>query len=67
MPKDKPWDMGHKLGYEFTKHQKSAEQQGISREQFLDEYYDAKNYRPELPGSNRSHKGENRTSQYLRA
>ena len=28
---DEPWDMGHKPGYEFWKHQKSAKERGISR------------------------------------
>ena len=65
MSKDKSWDMGHKPGYEFSKHQKSAEERGISREEFLDEYYNIDHYRPELPSSNRSHKGEDRTSTYF--
>jgi hypothetical protein len=28
---DSNWDMGHKPGYEFWKHQESARQRGISR------------------------------------
>lgn len=64
MSKDKPWDMGHKPGHEFAKHQKSAEQRGISREQFRNEHYNEKNFRPELPSSNRSHRGENKTKRY---
>ena len=35
---NKPWDMGHKPGYEFRKHQESARTRGITRQQFLDEY-----------------------------
>ena len=58
MDPDEPWDMGHKPGYEFRKHAKSAEERGISRDQFLDEYNEPEHYRPELPSSNRSHKGE---------
>jgi predicted ribonuclease toxin of YeeF-YezG toxin-antitoxin module len=59
------WDMGHKPGHEFRKHQASAAKRGISRKQFLDEHNVAKKYRPELPSSNRSHAGESRSSKYL--
>lgn len=65
MSKNQPWDMGHKPGYEFRKHQKSAMERGISREKFLDEYFNAEHFRPELPESNRSHKGENVTDEYF--
>lgn len=65
MSKDKPWDMGHKPGYEFKKHQESAAQRGISREEFIDEYNNPDHLRPELPESNRSHKGENKTDEYF--
>jgi predicted ribonuclease toxin of YeeF-YezG toxin-antitoxin module len=65
MSPDEPWDMGHKPGYEFRKHQESARARGISREQFLDEYNDPSKYRPELPSSNRSHRGENMTDEYF--
>ena len=65
MSKDQPWDMGHKPGYEFAKHQKSAEERGIDREQFRKEYYNPDHYRPELPSSNRSHKGEDKTAAYF--
>ena len=65
MSKDKPWDMGHKPGHEFSKHQKSAMERGISREKFVDEYNNPENIRPELPSSNRSHKGENKTGDYF--
>ena len=64
MKKTDPWDMGHKPGYEFRKHQKSAEKRGISRKEFLDEYNNPKHYRPELPSSNRSHAGEKRGNIY---
>ena len=56
--KNGPWDMGHKPGYEFSKHQKSAQERGITREQFLNEHNDPSHYRPELPSSNRNHNGE---------
>ena len=65
MSKDQPWHMGHKPGYEFYKHQRSARERGISREEFLDEYYNSKHYRPELPKSNMSHKGEDVTDEYF--
>jgi len=45
--------MGHKPGYEFKAHQKSA--QG---------HNDPSHYRPEEPSSNRSHKGEDKTGSY---
>ena len=62
---NQPWDMGHKPGYEFRKHQQSAAKRGISRAQFLEEYNDFRHYRPELPSSNRSHRGEDKTAKYL--
>lgn len=64
MSKDQPWDMGHKPGYEFSKHQESAKERQISRKQFLDEHNNPDHYRPELPSSNRSHKGESKTENY---
>lgn len=64
MSKDQPWHMGHKPGYEFVKHQESAERRGISREEFLDEHNNPEHYRPELPKSNMSHKGESKTENY---
>ena len=65
MDKSEPWDMGHKPGFEFRKHQKSAEGRRITRKQFLDEHNKLDHYRPELPSSNRSHKGEDLTNDYL--
>lgn len=65
MDPNEPWDMGHKPGHEFKKHQNSARERGISRSQFLDEYNDPSHYRPELPSSNRSHMGEDKTGLYL--
>ena len=64
MSKDDPWDMGHKPGYEFTKHQESAQRRGLTRKEFLDEHNNPEHYRPELPSSNRSHKGESKTENY---
>nr|WP_302819930.1 HNH/ENDO VII family nuclease [Ruthenibacterium lactatiformans] len=62
---EEPWDMGHKPGFEFRKHQESAIKRNISRKQFLDEHNDPEHYRPELPGSNRSHAGEDVTGKYF--
>ena len=55
---DQSWDMGHKPGYEFKKLQDHATEEGLSRKKFLDIYNDPSFYQPELPRSNRSHKGE---------
>ena len=63
--RNKPWDMGHRPGYEFHKHRRDAAERGISRKQFLDEYNNPEHYRPELPSSNRSHRGEDSTDDYL--
>ena len=65
MDPNKPWDMGHKPGYEYKKHQESARGRGISRKQFLNEHNEWEHYRPELPSSNRSHIGEDLTDIYL--
>ena len=67
MDKDKPWDMGHKPGYEFWKHQESAQQRGITREQFVDEHNNPDNYRPELSSTNRSRQLEDKTDAYFGA
>lgn len=41
---EEPWDMGHKPGHEFRKHQQSADDRKITRKQFLDEYNNPNNY-----------------------
>jgi hypothetical protein len=60
-----PWDMGHKPGFEFRKHQQSAAERNITRQQFLDEHNIPEHFRPELPSSNRSHRGEDLTDDYF--
>jgi hypothetical protein len=45
-------------GYEFRKHQQSAAERNISREQFLNEHNNSDHYRPENPSSNRSRSEE---------
>ena len=62
---EEPWDMGHKLGHGFRKHQQSAADRKITRKQFLDEYNNPNSYRPELPKSNRSHICEDKTDFYF--
>lgn len=52
MDPNQPWVMGHAPGYEFRHHQRSAQERGITREQFLDEYYgDGNRFRPETPST----------------
>jgi uncharacterized Zn-binding protein involved in type VI secretion len=65
MDKNEPWDMGHKPGYEFRKHQQSAAERGVDRRTFLDEHNTPDHYQPERPSSNRSHVGEDLTDSYL--
>ena len=65
MSKSKPWDMGHRPGMEFRKHQKDAMERGISQKQWLDEDNDPRRFRPELPSSNRSHRCEDMTDRYI--
>ena len=62
---NEPWQMRHKPGYEFRKHQVSAADRGISRKQFLDEYNNPQHFRPELPPSNMGHGGEDLTNTYF--
>jgi len=57
-PRGEQWHMGHKEGYEFAKHQRSAGQRGIGVDEFRKEYNHAAHVEPELPKSNLSHKGE---------
>ncbi|MGW8482220.1 GH-E family nuclease [Microbacterium sp. NPDC055903] len=52
--KNEPWIMGHAPGYEFRHHQRSAQERGITREQFLEEYYTMMQYRPESPHTSSS-------------
>lgn len=52
------WDMGHLPGHEYTKLHKSYMNDEISKDEFLKEYRDPNNYRPEDVHNNRSHKYE---------
>lgn len=62
---NEPWVMGHDAGYEFRHHQRSAQERGISREQFLDEYYNDTRYRPESPHTSSSGTHELDWEQYI--
>lgn len=57
--------MGHKPGHEFRKHQQSAAQRAITRQQFLDEWNDATPYMPELSLSTQGHAIEDCTDIYF--
>lgn len=56
--KPRPWDMGHLPGHEYrTLHEKYMSGK-ITKEEFLKEYKNPKNYQPESKSANRSHKYE---------
>jgi hypothetical protein len=61
---DDEWDMGHKPKQEFRKHKADAAEKKIGRKEFLDEHNNPKNYRPETPNTNRSHKLEDVTDAF---
>ena len=65
MDPEQPWDMGHKPGYEFGKHQENARDRGIGRKPFLDEHNNPQHFRPELLSYNHGHSGEDLTDRYL--
>jgi|GEM_PF-2012448 len=52
------WHMGHKPGFEYSKLVEKLEKGEITQQQFLNEYNNPSNYRPEAPGANMSHKYE---------
>jgi hypothetical protein len=54
------WHMGHKPGKEYSKLVDDLVEGKINEEEFLKQYNDAKNYRPEDPTLNMSHARENR-------
>jgi chromosome segregation ATPase len=60
-----PWIMGHRPKYEFRKHVASAAKRGISRDQFLREFKELSQYRPETAEDSSSHLYENKTDDYL--
>jgi hypothetical protein len=52
------WDMGHVPGKEYRKLHQDYMDGKITKEEFLEEYHNPKNYQPESPSANRSHKYE---------
>jgi hypothetical protein len=50
--------MGHKPGFEYRSLVDKLRRGTISKEQFLNEYNNPNNYRPESPEANMSHKYE---------
>lgn len=50
------WDMGHLPGRSYDDLKRAFLEGLVSRKQFLDEFNNPANYRPELPGANRSRK-----------
>lgn len=58
LDKNEPWVMGHAPEHEFRHHQRNAQERGISREEFLDEYYNDTKLRPESSGTSASGKHE---------
>lgn len=54
--------MGHKPGFEYRTLVDKLRKGEINQKEFLNEYNDPNNYRPEPPGANMSHKYELRGS-----
>lgn len=54
------WDMGHMPDQEYRKLHKRYMDGEITTEEFLKEYREPKNYRPESSSANRSHKYESK-------
>lgn len=52
------WDMGHVPKKKYSKLHKDYMDGKITKDEFLQEYRDPKNYRPESPSANRSHEYE---------
>jgi hypothetical protein len=50
--------MGHIPGEKYSEMHQLYMDDVISKDEFLEWYRNPKNYRPELPGTNRSHKYE---------
>ena len=57
-PRNGQWDMGHIPGQKYSEVHQLYMDDVISKEEFLEWYKNPRNYRPELPGTNRSHKYE---------
>ena len=57
-PRNGQWDMGHIPGEKYSEMHKLYMDGTITKKEFLEWYKNPKNYRPELPSTNRSHKYE---------
>ena len=57
-PRNGQWDMGHIPEEKYSEIHKLYMDDVISKDEFLDWYHNPKNYRPELPSTNRGHKFE---------
>ncbi|MEI3322551.1 MAG: GH-E family nuclease [Eubacterium sp.] len=57
-PRNGQWDMGHIPGEKYSEMHQLYMDDVISKDEFLEWYRNPKNYRPELPSTNRSHKYE---------
>ncbi|MFI3077514.1 GH-E family nuclease, partial [Streptococcus suis] len=57
-PRNGQWDMGHIPGEKYSEMHKKYMDGHISKEEFLKWFRNPKNYRPELPSTNRGHKYE---------
>jgi hypothetical protein len=58
IPKDGPYDYGHKPGHEWWRTQQRAREKGWTREEVFEFENNPKHYQIEDPSSNRSHKYE---------
>ena len=57
-PRKGVWDMGHLPSEKYSTVHDAYMNGELSKKEFLNWYNDPDNYRPELPGNNRSHKFE---------
>lgn len=71
MRKKDAWEMGHKPKMEYWKERDNAinkwlyDEKTTTRKEFLDRMNEPSRYRPELPSSNRSHKGEDLSNDFI--
>lgn len=72
MNKSDSWQMGHRPGMEYWKERDYAinlwleKRELTTRKEFLDKMNDPSRYQPELPASNRSHSGEDKSNDFWR-
>jgi NAD+--asparagine ADP-ribosyltransferase len=58
------WDMGHNSGKEYRKSHKDYMDGKITKEEFLNEYRDPSNYKPEAPSPKPQAPSSNRSGQF---